>query len=224
MAKVYLSSGHGGADPGAVSGGFKEKDINLVITLSCMDYLVSAGVEVMMESKPYEDTSINDIVKECNRFNPNLAVEIHNNAGGGDGFEVYHTRAGGTGKLLSQNIEEQVIKIGQNSRGVKTKVNQAGVDYYGFIRATYCPAVIVECAFLDHPEDLEQIDTAEEQKSFGIAIAKGILKTLGISEPSEDNPSVTYKVQVGAFKSRANAENLKTDLQQKGYAAIIVKA
>ena len=30
MAKVFLSAGHGGTDPGAVAFGMKEKEINLL--------------------------------------------------------------------------------------------------------------------------------------------------------------------------------------------------
>ena len=34
MSKVFIGVGHGGADPGAVANGFKEKDLNLVIALA----------------------------------------------------------------------------------------------------------------------------------------------------------------------------------------------
>ena len=36
MARVLLDAGHGGSDSGAVGNGLKEKDINLVETLSCI--------------------------------------------------------------------------------------------------------------------------------------------------------------------------------------------
>ena len=65
--------------------------------------------------------------------------------------------------------------------GVKTRKNTSGKDYYGFIRQTKAPAVIVECAFVDNKADIKIIDTAAEQKAMGVAIAKGILKTLGIA-------------------------------------------
>ena len=48
MAKVFLSAGHGGSDPGAVAYGMKEKDINLQIMLACHNELVrSYGVTVV---------------------------------------------------------------------------------------------------------------------------------------------------------------------------------
>ena len=47
MAKVFLSAGHGGSDPGAVAYGMKEKDINLQIMLACHNELIRHGVTVV---------------------------------------------------------------------------------------------------------------------------------------------------------------------------------
>lgn len=45
--RVFLSAGHGGNDPGAVSGSLKEKDINLQILLACQAELIRHGVTVI---------------------------------------------------------------------------------------------------------------------------------------------------------------------------------
>lgn len=180
MSKVFIGVGHGGKDPGAV-GYIREEDANLNMALACRDYLEANGVEVKMSRIKDEDDSLNEEIKECNAYAPALAIDVHNNAGGGNGFEVYHTIKDGVGKILAQNIEEEVKAIGQNSRGCKTKLNSKGnADYYGFIRLTNCPAVIVEGVFVDNKSDAAQADTLAEQKAFGEAYAKGILKTLGL--------------------------------------------
>lgn len=179
--KVFLGIGHGGSDPGAVANGFKEAALNLTIGLYCRDELVRHNVNVQMSRTKDEYDPLTDEIKECNVYNPDLAVDIHNNAGGGDGAEVYHYSKGGTSKILAQNINTAIIAIGQNSRGIKTRVNANGTDYYGFIRQTKAPAVIVECAFIDNKTDMKILDTVAEQQKMGIAIAHGILKTLGIS-------------------------------------------
>ena len=210
--KVYIGVGHGGSDPGAVGNGFKEKDLNLSIALACQAELARHGVTVLMSATKDVGKSVNEKVKECNSFAPNLALDIHNNAGGGDGAEVYHHVGGGTGKTLANNILAEAVKIGQNSRGAKTKTNAAGQDYYGFIRSTNAPAVIVECAFVDNKKDIQIIDTAAEQKAFGVAIAKGILTTLGITWKAEapaPAPAAKYYVQLGPFATKAEAEAAK---------------
>lgn len=194
--KVFLGVGHGGMDPGAVKY-VVEKDVNLNMALGCRDYLEANGVSVKMSRTKDELDTLSEEIRECNQFDPDLAVDIHNNAGGGDGFEAFYSIIGGTGKKLAENIEAEVKKIGQNSRGLKTRKNAKGKDYYGFIRETVCPAVICEGVFVDNATDVKIADTIEEQKAFGYAYARGILKTLGIKEkdPVEVKPVVTAPVK-----------------------------
>ncbi len=137
MAKVFLGVGHGGSDPGAQGGGLDEADINLGIAVACAHELTRHGVQVCMSRTKDEDDPLTEEIRECNAYDPDLAVDIHTNAGGGTGFEVYHTLGGGTGKILAQNIEAEVKAIGQTSRGCKTRANSSGKDYYGFIRQTH---------------------------------------------------------------------------------------
>lgn len=229
MKKVFLGVGHGGTDSGAVGNGLKEKNLNLAIALACRDELKAYGVDVGMSRVKDENDTLNDEVKECNAFSPDLAVDIHNNAGGGDGAEVYYHYKGGVSKTLAENINAQIVKIGQNSRGIKTRLNSSGTDYYGFIRMTKAPAVIVECAFIDNATDIKIIDTAAEQKAMGIAIAKGILKTLGIEAKPVTTPTQTqsgnklYRVQVGAYADKTNADKMLAKLKAAGFDGIIVE-
>ena len=221
MAKVFLGVGHGGKDPGAVGNGLHEADLNLAIALACRDELERHGVIVGMSRVTDEYDPVSDEAKECNAFAPDLAVEIHCNAGGGDGAEVFY-RFNGDGKELALNILAEIDKIGQNSRGAKTKKNAQGKDSYYFLRNTDCDEVaLVECAFIDNAKDILIIDTAEEQKVMGVAIAKGVLATLGIAYKADEE--VIYRVQVGAYKNKANAENMRKKLSAAGYPAIIVE-
>lgn len=224
MAKVFLGVGHGGSDPGAI-GYVVEKDVNLKMALACMEYLANNGVQVKMSRYKDENDSLNEEIMECNEYDADLAVDIHNNAGGGDGFEVYYSINGGTGKVLAENIEAEVKAIGQNSRGCKTKKNSSGKNYYGFIRETECPAVICEGAFVDNAEDAKAIDTDAGCKAFGEAYARGILKTLGIepkketvSKPTSSNETVKVELDVLSKGNKGEQVGvLQTLLVYKGY-------
>lgn len=211
--KVFLGVGHGGSDPGAV-GYLVEKDVNLTMATACRDFLVAYGVDVKMSRTKDEDDTVMQEVAECNAYAPDLAVDVHNNSGGGDGFEVFHTIHGGTGKTLAQNIEKHVKAIGQNSRGVKTRQGNNG-DYYAFIRETVAPAVICEGVFVDTKADAAQADTLAEQQAFGVAYAKGILDTLGIpyDEPEEDPDEPEQPAE----------EPAKEHWAQKHYDSLIAK-
>lgn len=228
MPKVFIGVGHGGSDSGATSGSLIEKNLALVTALSCKDFLVSHGVGVKMSREIDENDTITQEVQECNQYRPNLAVEIHYNSGGGDGLEIYRYRGGGESLKAAQKIETRMIQAGQNSRGIKVKLNNSGSDYYMWIRETLDPAVLIEVGFVDNPTDRQLFDTEEEQRKLGQVIAYGILDYFNISfkvatttqtiTVSKDN---IYRVQVGAFKNISNAEKLKNDLSTKGYSSFI---
>ncbi len=235
MSKVFISAGHGGSDSGAVGNGFKEKDLNLSIALACASFLTSYGVTVLMSRTKDEDDGINEEARESNAFKPDLTVSIHNNAGGGDGFEAWYSVFGGVSKKLAENIVSEVVKIGQNSRGAKCRVGNGGKDYYGFIRQTTAPAVIVECAFIDNANDIQIIDTEPKRIVMGEAIAKGILTTLGISSTTKTVPEkvvsqnivsksvdeIAREVIAGKW---GNGAARKSNLEAAGYNYSVVQA
>lgn len=179
--RVFIGVGHGGNDPGAVANGLYEEDINLQISLAMQAELVRNGAIVGISRIKDENDPLSEEIAEANAFMPDLAVEVHTNAGGGDGFEVYRqTNAyAAKSKALAEAIEKQVKLIGQNSRGVKTRLS-GSVDYYGWCREVKAPAVLCECAFIDSA-DRFIIDELDEQKAFGVAYAKGVLEYLGIA-------------------------------------------
>ena len=178
--KVFLGVGHGGSDPGAVYGGIHEAELNLAIALAAGETLRRHGVEVLLSRYADEDDTLPEEIRECNAYGPDVAVDIHNNAGGGDGAEAYYYTGGGTSKDLAENILAEITAIGQNSRGAKPNIINGITEYFGFIRETYAPAVIVECAFVDNAADMEILDTDGELWRMGGAVARGILRTLGV--------------------------------------------
>ena len=224
MRKVFLGVGHGGNDCGAAANGYEEADINLSMALACRDELIRHGVEVKMSRISDEDDPLTEEIAECNAYNPDLAIDIHTNAGGGDGFEVYHTIYGGTGKTLAENIEAEVIKSGQNSRGVKTrKSDVTGKDYYGFIRQTSCPAVICEIGFIDNKTDLQDFDEQAEQIKFGKAYAHGILKTLGVEIMTDTQTPVQDETKHWAYKHYESLIANGVDLEETDFDGNITR-
>lgn len=221
MAKVFLSAGHGGSDPGAVGNGLKEKDINLAIMLACQAELVRHGVTVVCSRTTDENDPVAEEVKEANASGADIAVSFHTNAGGGDGSESFYYAGSSKGKKLAELCEKYTKQLGQNSRGVKT-------NNLMFTRATKMPAVLCECAFIDTAKDIAIVDTAAEQRAFGMAYAMAILEYLGISYKAKETSTpaassgTLYRVQVGAFSVKANAEKLAAELKAKGYSTIIV--
>ena len=191
MKRVFIGVGHGGTDPGAVSGALQEKQINLVMALELKRVLLLHGVVAEVSREADRADPLSEKIKRCNAFQPDLAVELHNNAGGGKGFEVYHqTNAHQAESLrLAMDLERYVLELGQNSRGCKTNLNKEGKDTFGWLRNVACPTVLCEGAFLDNERDAKLIDTEEKQRAFGLAYARGVLDYLGIPYSPEGAPA-----------------------------------
>ena len=203
MAKVFLSAGHGGADPGAVGYGMKEKDINLQVMLSCQHELNRHGVAVIASRTKDENDPVTQEVREANASGANVAVSFHTNAGGGDGSETFYWQGDANGLRLAQLCEKYTKELGQNSRGVKPG------NHLWFVKATKMTAVLCEIGFIDNDKDNDIFDTLTEQKAFGIAYAKAILEYIGIAYKEQTNSSES--APAGSFLIKAKTPlNIRT--------------
>lgn len=226
MAKVFIGVGHGGIDPGAV-GYVREADVNLTIALELKRLLEAAGVTVGISRTVDEDDPLTEEIREANAFAPDLAVDVHNNAAGGDGFEalVQTNQYAKDCRRAAECMEKHVKAIGQNSRGIKTRLNSQGKDWYGFNRLVKAPAVIVEGFFVDNAKDAADFDTAAEQKKLARAYYLGILDYFGLSEPVQQPEAPAkgglYRVQVGAFREYENALAMLARVKAAGFEAFI---
>lgn len=225
MAKVFLSAGHGGSDPGAVANGLREKDINLQTLLACQAELVRHGVTVICSRITDKNDPVAEEVKEANASGADIAVSFHANAGGGDGFEAFYYSSDANGKRLAQLCEKYVKELGQNSRGLKSG------DGLRFVNSTKMTAVLVESFFLDHAKDKQIGDTLARQQAFGRAYGKAILEYLGITYQNaaatnaqilNTEDSGLYRVQVGAYKEKSNADAMLRKLKMAGFSGILV--
>lgn len=218
MKKVYIGVGHGGADPGAVKF-IVEKEYTFKTAVMLKSILEERGISTLLSRTGDYETDLNDKVRHCNSFSPDLVIDIHYNAGGGSGFEIYYSRAGGTGKTLAENINTEMSKI-MKSRGIKTKLGNGGTDYFAIIRDTMAPAVLAEGGFVDTESDANFI--RDNYDKIAKAYADGICKTLGVStetkKPEAAATGTLYKVQCGAFSVKANAEKRLEEVKKAGFA------
>ncbi len=202
--RVFIGVGHGGSDPGA-DVIITEKEYTLKTAFALAEILSEYGIDYKMSRTQDIDTDMNSKTVMCNQYDPDLVVDIHFNAGGGQGFEVYYSIVGGTSKTLANNINEEVKKI-MSSRGIKTKLDSNNRDYFAIIRETKAPAVLLEGGFVDNKKDADYIK--KSYKKLAEAYAKGIVKTLGIKEKPDKLPVMD---KTGSKKGDANSAvlNLK---------------
>ena len=241
MSDICIIVGHGkskngGYDSGAVSkdGKIHEFKIAKEIAKYCVDYLNATYMTTASLMNYNGDLYLTDRIDKVNKADYKFIAEIHLNAGEGTGTETYYYHGSPTGKKVADRISKEIssaLGIKQRSNGVddggdKVKLNKNGKDYFAIIRDTKPTAVLVETVFIDTESDLAKVKTADGQKKCGIAIANGIAKALNLElVPVTEEPEekTLYRVCVGAYAVKSNADAMKAGLEKLGFDAYIVE-
>lgn len=225
--KIYISPSNQVGNTYA-TGNTNEKEQCHKIAKACVEYLEKKGFSVKCTYN--DDMYVR--VKESNSFGADLHVAIHTNA------TVKHNVTGGT-QILLYSLQGERKKAGQAvldrlaplTPGKSAERLIEKPDFYEINSAKgitlYC-----ECEFHDTKEGSDFI--IKNTKQIGEAIAKGICDYYGISvgddsvsankennAPSEDE--TLYRVQVGAFRVKENAENYVKQLKKAGFDGFIIE-
>lgn len=206
---ICISIGHGksakgGYDSGALGGNYQEfkigREIGKYIGEIFKGYACTADV-INYDATLY----LTDRIAHVNKHGYDLAIEIHLNAAGGTGSEVYYKHKSASGKKLAGAISKSIANtFGIRDRGAKVKINPAnGTDYFGFVRSCKCESLLIETVFIDTASDRKHVETAAGQRQCAEAIVKAIANFYGIKKksapavkPSEDKPA-TATVRAG---------------------------
>ena len=205
MAKptIYVAAGHGGSDPGACAGGYIEKALTLKTALACRDYLKAYDCDVIMARTADVDCKVADKMAaiEAKKSIIDLVLEMHYNAGGGEGCEVYYWHTHAPSKSLAQKVLAEMVKLGQKSRGIKE--SKAGTSYnFGMCRqaaTTGIPSILGEYAFVDNAKDQAKINSDAKLRAVGEAYAKAAVSYLGLKKKATApaKPSTSGKIDKG---------------------------
>lgn len=174
MLRVFIDPGHGGKDPGACNGNFKEKDINLDVALILGDILNKEGFEVAYSRTTDVFVSLGERVFKSNRFRADVLLSIHFNASSNtqaQGVETFYYKTSIKGKQLANMIHSKMINKGMYSRdrGIKP-----GSFYV--LKKTRAVAALVELGFITNREDLEIM--LRNKEGFAKMIAAGLKEYL----------------------------------------------
>ena len=208
---ICISIGHGksakgGYDSGALGGGYQEFKISREIGKYIGE--VFKGYNCTADVINYDATLyLTDRIAHVNKHGYDLAIEIHLNASGGTGSEVYYKHKSSTGKKLAAAISKSIAKtFGIRDRGAKVKINPSnGTDYFGFVRSCKCESLLIETVFIDTASDRKHVETAAGQRQCAEAIVKAVADFYGIkkktapaNKPTTDKPSENKPATVRA--------------------------
>lgn len=230
MRNIAFLVGHGksksgGYDPGACAGGCEEYRIAKEIAEYAATYYNANFDERADILNADASLYLTDRIKAVNSAGYDFVAEIHLNAGGGTGTECYYHVGGINGKAYAEAICKAISEaFGVRNRGAKTKTGAGGKDYFAIIRETGCTAVLVETLFIDS-SDLELLKTADGQALCGEAIAKAVAEVRGAKrKPTPTSSGRLYRVQVGAYSKRENAEAMAEKLKAAGFGDVLIKS
>lgn len=231
---IALDAGHGGSDPGAVYNKRQEKDDNLRLAMAVGKILQNNGVDVVY-------TRENDIYEtpfkkatDANQAGADYFVSFHRNSGEtpntASGVQNLVFAKGGESEELAKRIQDNLIGLGFRDLGIIERPNLV------VLKRTKMPAVLIETGFINNNADNEKFD--DEFDAIANAIAQGILNTVNVEtmeavpawtnteeEESADDECVCgklFRVQVGAFNNRENADRLLATLLENDFPAFIV--
>ena len=218
MGKIIIFDyGHGGEDSGATLGNRYEKNDNLKLGKYVKKVVERHGITVDETRKSDETVSLNQRSVIANRKNYDFFISFHRNAFNGKAFgvETYtYTLKKPKPVDLATNINNGMVKVGFRNRGVKDA-------NFAVLRQTKADAVLLEVGFIDNVSDNKIFDS--KYNMLVIEIAKGILKTLGVSyeEESSGSEEKFYRVVTGSFNNRKHADERVRQLKMKGFDSFI---
>ena len=161
--RIVVDAGHGGSDPGAVSGNLKEKDFTLKAANYMYDRFKELGVPVTITRDTDRTLTRNERLNTMrNTFGNDskvLVLSNHINAGNGEGAEVVYPLR--TSSTLPSMILDKIGEKGQIKRKIYQRVlpENPSKDYYYIMRETpNTTALLIEYGFIDNPKDQRKLE------------------------------------------------------------------
>lgn len=187
---VVLDPGHGGKNLGAEYDGYTEKDMTMIVATAMKEELEKyEGVEVYLTRDVDKDMSLEERAEFAASKNADFLFCLHFNMSLGHelfGSEVWISAFGEEhqkGYSFASAEMELLEDAGLYPRGIKTRLNDDGEDYYGIIRhstARGLPSAIIEHCHLDEETDVAFYDSEEKLKQFGVLDATAVAKFYGL--------------------------------------------
>lgn len=235
---IIIDPGHGGTDPGAIGFGVREKEWNLRISLYQYNRLKELGAKVAI-TRTTDETL--DSVPRTNKIRGkyDYCISNHWNAFNGAARGVETIYNFNFSKKFATDLANALVRAsGIPLRRVFERKNEYGTNYYFMHRLTTgVNTVIVEYGFLDNVTDHNWYKNESNFIKAAEAVVEVICKEIGIAyrPKGQANPPVSsapaakpllgtiYKVQAGAFSSKANADKLHETMESAGIDAFVIQ-
>lgn len=186
--KILITIGHGikngRYDPGACANGYEEFKLVREIGKFTQQHL-NNNYDVQCDLWNYDGKmSLVERIKNLKDNTYKYVAEIHLNAGGGTGTEVYAYSIEDKGFIIAGEICNSL----QNGFGFKNRGAKVSGGNYGIVDRTRPTANLVEVCFIDTLQDVQKVATTNGQLKAGQLIGDGIAKGLGLLRKEQQTP------------------------------------
>lgn len=168
-------------DPGAVGNGLKESDLTGDLCERVATKLSSYSADVRIA--PRTD-SLQERADYANTLGAKAFISLHCNAGGGEGYEDYICPTITASSVTLQNAIHASVMAYLSPLGIKDRGKKTA--NFAVLRLTNCPAVLLECLFIDNALDAERLKSDTFLDGLSNAIAWGIVQAYSLKLKAPD--------------------------------------
>lgn len=179
---IVIDAGHGGRDPGAVTGRIYEKHINLDVAKRLKVLLHKKGYQVIMtrnsdtnlvnwrDRGSYQRASLWQRAQITRKTRATFLISIHCNSDRNRkyfGPQTFYQAQSVKGRELAVAIQRELSQVNPTRR-------QAIPGNYYLLNNTAIPTVIIELGYLSNTKDRALLTSSTQRARFAQAIARGI--------------------------------------------------
>lgn len=186
--KVCIDPGHDANIPGATGNGLDETKINWDLANDLRDLLNAAGYSTVTTRSSYTDTINNKERAHLCNSEANIAIHIHVDSGGGEGYTVYqpdHLVNDGLMTNGNMDISQKYASVfhdayakslsdsGLKDLGIKgdSSTQHGGLDVSN---QSTIPTILVETFYIDNTSDVNFYTNKDGRSKIAKALAAGI--------------------------------------------------
>lgn len=187
---VVIDPGHGGENLGGQYEDYTEKEMTLITANAMKEELEKyEGITVYMTRTGDQDLGLDERCAYAEIMDADFLFCLHYNLSGEHtlfGAECWVSAFGenySKGYSFASVEIDMLQELGLYSRGIKTRLNDRGTDYYGILRHSVernVPCVLIEHCHLDQENDKPFYDHNEKLKTFGRLDATAVAKYFGL--------------------------------------------
>ncbi|MBE6861548.1 MAG: N-acetylmuramoyl-L-alanine amidase [Ruminococcus sp.] len=223
--KICIDAGHYGQyNKSPVNGSYYESDINWKLHGYLKSALEAYGVTVITtrtdKNKDIQVYERGRLAEGCDLF-----LSIHSNACNTESVDYPLACCSVNGKAdeIGQKLADTVACImGTSQKGRILRRKGDNGDWYGVLRGAASvgvAGVLLEHSFHTNKRAVQWLMDDNNLKRLAAAEAETIAEHYGLKKSTPDK---LYRVQVGAFRERKNAEAMLDNLKKAGFAEAFI--